>query len=420
MPTSKIFWSPGASMRKVIDAQMDTAATQVFHQQLKAPRTMRSLMSSMLEAVVICVLVVASAGAQNESQQKPQMAEDVFKNVQLLRGITVNEFLETMGFFSASLNMNCVDCHAEEAGGDWARYADDTEKKQTTRKMILMMRGINQSYFGGKRIVTCYSCHRNGNSPVGTPNLAEVYGTPPLPDPVEIQQGSNTPSADQLLDKYLQARGGAQRLSAFTSFLGKGTYEGYGEGEKSQMDIFVKAPNQLTTVVHRITGDSVTSFDGRSGWIASPAANSPVTMIEMTGGDLDAAKVDANLFFPAQIKQALSKWRVGFATTIDDKDVQLVEGTTTRGVPVKLYFDPDSGLLVRQVRYIDTPMGFNPTQIDYADYRDVSGVKIPFRWTVTWLDGRSTYELTELRPNAPIDAAKFAKPPQSQLKPASR
>jgi outer membrane lipoprotein-sorting protein len=370
--------------------------------------------------LLVCFLGVTSVKAQSEPQQKPQMAEDVFKNVQLLRGISVNEFLETMGFFSASLNMNCVDCHAEEAGGDWARYADDTEKKQTTRKMILMMRGINQSYFGGKRIVTCYSCHRNGNSPISTPNLAEVYGTPPLPDPVEIQQGSNTPSADQLLDKYLQALGGPQRLSGFTSFVGKGTYQGYGEGEKNGMDIFAKAPDQLTTVVHRITGDSVTSFDGRSGWIASPAANSPVTMIQMTGGDLDAAKVDANLFFPAQMKQALSKWRAGFPTTIDDRDVQLVEGTTAGGVPVKLYFDPDSALLLRQVRYIDTPMGFNPTQIDYADYRDVSGVKVPFRWTVTWLDGRSTYELTELRPNVPIEAAKFAKPVQPQLKPASR
>jgi len=346
------------------------------------------------------------------------MAEDVFKNVQLLRGISVDEFLETMGFFSASLNMNCVDCHAEQAAGDFARYADDTEKKQTTRKMILMMRGINQSYFGGKRIVTCYSCHRNGNSPIATPNLAEVYGTPPPLDPVEIQQAPNAPSADQLLDKYLQAVGGAQRLAGFTTFVGKGSYQGYGEGEKSPIDIFAKAPDQLSTIVHRVTGDSITSFDGRSGWIVSPPASSPVTMIAMAGGSLDAAKMDAMLFFPAQIKQSLTKWRVGFPTTIDDLDVQVIEGTTARGLPVKLYFDPESGLLVRQVRYIDTPMGFNPTQIDYADYRDVSGLKVPFRWTVTWLDGRSTYELSELRPNVPIEPVKFAKPAPPQPKPS--
>ena len=385
---------------------------------LRVRRTIAGLMGTAMVTVLLSLLGITLAQAQGEPQQKPQMAEDVFKNVQLLRGIPVNEFLETMGFFSASLNMNCVDCHAEEAGGDWARYADDTEKKQITRKMILMMRGINQAYFGGKRVVTCYSCHRNGDSPIATPNLAEVYGTPPPLDPVEIQQVPNAPSADQLLDKYLQALGGAQRLAGFTSFIGKGTYEGYGEGEKSPIDIFAKAPDQLSTIIHRVTGDSITSFDGRSGWIVSPAASSPVTMIAMTGGDLDAAKVDANLFFPAQIKQALSKWRVGFPTTIDDRDVQVVEGTTARDVPVKLYFDPESGLLVRQVRYIDTPMGLNPTQIDYADYREVSGIKLPFRWTVTWLDGRSTYELNELRPNVPIEAAKFAQPAPPQSKPA--
>ena len=369
--------------------------------------------------VLVSLLLATFAQAQREPpQQKQQMAEDVFKNVQLLRGIPVNEFLETMGFFSASLNMNCVDCHAEEAGGDWARYADDTEKKQITRKMILMMRGINQAYFGGKRVVTCYSCHRNNNSPMATPNLAEVYGTPPPPDPVEIQQVPNAPSADQLLDKYLQALGGPQRLAGFTSFVGKGTYQGYGEGESSPTDFFAKAPDQLSTIVHRVTGDSITTFDGRSGWIVSPAANSPVTLIAMTGGDLDAAKVDANLLFPAQIKQALSNWRVGFPTTIDDRDVQVVEGTTARGVPVKLYFDPESGLLVRQVRYIDTPVGLNPTQIDYADYREVSGIKVPFRWTVTWLDGRSTYQWNELRPNVPIEPAKFAQPAAPRSKPA--
>jgi photosynthetic reaction center cytochrome c subunit len=366
--------------------------------------------------VLVCLLAIAAAQAQGESQEKPQMAEEVFKNVQLLRGIPVNEFMETMGFFSASLNMNCVDCHVEEAGADWARYADDTEKKQITRKMILMVRGINSSYFGSKRVVTCYSCHRNGNIPVDTPNLAEVYGTPPPPDPVEIQQVPNAPSADQLLDKYLQARGGAQRLAGFTSFVGKGTYQGYGEGEKRPIEISVKAPDQLTTVIHRETGDSITTFDGLAGWIASPAANSPVTMIAMTGGDLDAAKVDANLFFPAQVKQALSNWRVGFPTTIDDRDMQVVEGTTAKGVRIKFYFDPESGLLVRQVRYIDTPMGLNPTQVDYADYREVSGIKVPFRWTVTWLDGRSTYELNELRPNVPIEAGKFNKPAPPQPK----
>ena len=78
--------------------------------------------------------------------------------------------------------------------------------------------------------------------------------------------------------------------------------------------------------------------------------------------------------------------------------------------PVRLYFDKESGLLVRLIRYTDSPVGLNPTQIDYADYREVAGVKMPFRWTVTWLDGRSIIELTDVQPNASVDAAKFARP----------
>ena len=104
--------------------------------------------STSLLILLACCLGTTWAKAQSEPQQHPQTAEDVFKNVQLLRGIPVSQFLETMGFFSASLNMNCVDCHAEEAGGDWARYADDTEKKQTTRKMIRMVNDLNKANFG--------------------------------------------------------------------------------------------------------------------------------------------------------------------------------------------------------------------------------------------------------------------------------
>ena len=123
-------------------------------------------------------------------------------------------------------------------------------------------------------------------------------------------------------------------------------------------------------------------------------------MLALTGGDLDGAKLDAALAFPARIKQALTRWRVGFPAIIDDRPVQLVQGTSGDGrYPVNLYFDNQSGLLVRQVRYSDSPVGLNPTQVDYADYREVAGVKMPFRWTMSWLDGRSTTELAGVQPS---------------------
>ena len=123
--------------------------------------------------------------------------------------------------------------------------------------------------------------------------------------------------------------------------------------------------------------------------------------------------LDAALSFPARIKQAFTRWRVGEPVDIEDREVQVLQGTTAAGNIATLYFDSKSGLLVRMIRYARSPVGRLPTQIDYSDYRDIAGVKMPFRWTVLWLDGRETVGLTEVRPNVPIDNAKFAKPAPS-------
>jgi hypothetical protein len=168
------------------------------------------------------------------------------------------------------------------------------------------------------------------------------------------------------------------------------------------------APNQRAAIVRSSSGDSATVFDGRSGWIAAPFR--PVPVLALAGGDLDGARLDAELLFPVRIRQTLGRWRVGQRIAIDDREVEVVQGTSAGGITATLYFDAETGLLRRQVRYVESPVGRLPTHVDYADYREVAGVKMPFRWTVTWLDGRDTIELTEVRPNVTVDAARFAKP----------
>src|ERR1700680_2071327 len=106
-------------------------------------------------ALAVTYLGVVSASGQTAPQEKPQMADDIFKNVQVLRGLTVDEFMGTMGFIAASLSMNCIDCHSTEASSDVTKYAVDTPTKQTARKMILMVKSINTGNFGGKQTVTC-------------------------------------------------------------------------------------------------------------------------------------------------------------------------------------------------------------------------------------------------------------------------
>ena len=373
---------------------------------------MRAMISVGLGTAAIAgVLTVAVAGGQATQGPQAPMAEDVFKNVQILKGIPVDRFMGTMGFFSASLGLNCTDCHVEESGGDWARYADDTALKRMARRMMLMVNGINQMNFGGRQVVTCNTCHRGTNRPNVMPSLALLYSSPPPVEPGDLfRQADGQPPADQILDQYLQALGGPGRLAALASFVASGTYMGYDDPEKSPLEIFANAQSQRTTIVHGQGGDTTTTLDGRNGWIAGPLSERPVPLLALTGQELDGVKLEAEIFFPARIKQALTNWRVGFPTEIDDHEVQVVQGTTAGGGTATLCFDDKTALLVRMVRFVESPVGRIVTQVDYSDYRDVAGVKVPFRWTVTWLNGRSHYELSTVQPNVRIDAAKFATP----------
>ena len=372
----------------------------------------RRAVSCAMGMAALCLL--GSAGARGQGA-KPQMAEDAFKNIQVLRGIPVNEFMGTMGFFSAALGMNCTDCHVTESAGDWNRYADDTPLKNTARRMVLMENLINRSDFGNDRMVTCYTCHRGVQHPEVTPSLLEQYSTPPPSDPDRVDVLPNTPAdtsaaAEQILDKYLQAIGGAAQLAKITSLTAKGTYSGFDtDFQKVPTEISAKAPNQRSVTNHLTGGDNTTAFDGNEAWLAG--ADRPVPLITYTVGDLDGARLDAQLCFPASIKQDLTKWSAGFpGVTLEDHTVQVVEGTAPGGTRVKLYFDKQTGLLVRQTRFIDTAVGYIPIHVDYSDYRAVSGVKMPYKWTSTWTDGQSTTELSEIRANVAVAESKFTKP----------
>src|ERR1700687_6481493 len=93
--------------------------------------------------VLLCFLCLFVARV-NLFAQKPQLAEEVFKNIQVLKGIPVDEFMSTMGIFSAALGMSCENCHAAD-DRDWANYAgDNTPKKRTARGMVMMMAAINK------------------------------------------------------------------------------------------------------------------------------------------------------------------------------------------------------------------------------------------------------------------------------------
>jgi len=383
------------------------------------------------------VALVSVALSKLAAQPKPQTSDEVFKNIQVLKGIPVDDFMGTMGIMSAAVGYDCSECHTN-AGTELVNWAADNQKKVVARKMVLMVTAINRDNFSGRQVVTCWSCHHGRDRPATTPAMEVVYGpgSTEMDDVLAAMPGQGTP--DEILDKYIQAIGGAQRLATLKSYVAKGTSIGFGGfGGGGQVQVFSKFPDQHTVLIQFDAatgrGDSVRTYNGHAGFIKTPLA--VLTDYELTGGELDGARLDAQLAFPGQIKQVLTNLRVSLPTTISDlpgpssqtsKDagatstqdrvVNVIQGTGPRGTLATLYFDKESGLLVRMVRYGKSPIGRVPTQIDYSDYRDVAGIKMPFHMTFAWLDGRDAIQLSEVQTNVPIDASKFERQPATKAR----
>jgi hypothetical protein len=78
----------------------------------------------------------------------------------------------------------------------------------------------------------------------------------------------------------------------------------------------------------------------------------------------------------------------------------------------KFYFDAQTGLLLRAITYMNTALGPIPSQVDFEDYRDVEGVKLPFTVRQSSVDARndSTRKFTEIKANIPLNDAQFNPP----------
>ncbi len=352
------------------------------------------------------------------SPAAPKKAEEQFKNIQVLKGVPADQIFPTMQFISASLGVECDFCHVQNAFDK-----DDKKPKQIARKMMEMMFAINKDNFEGHREVTCNSCHRGSPHPAAIPTVMSEPAAPPAsgaPHGTEDHAAAETkpnasPTADQLLDKYVQAAGGAAAIDKITSRVMTGKID-FG-GRSLPIDIYAKDSRKRSSFVHMADGDNVTVFNGQDGWLTAPGR--PVH--DMLGNEVDGAAIDADLHLATHFKQMFSGMEVKGTERIGDHDTYVLIGKRDAKPPIQLYFDQQSGLLVRLVRFGDTALGLLPTQVDYADYREANGVKVPYRWTLARPAGVFTIQISELRQNVPVDDAKFAKPPSGEpAKPGSK
>lgn len=374
--------------------------------------------------LVFCGLALAmglaflGAKAQSASQapaDKPKLAEEQFKNIQVLKGVPADLIFPSMQFITASLGVECDYCHVRgDHGMEFDK--DDKKPKVTARKMMKMMFAINKDNFEGHREVTCYSCHRGAADPVGTPTISDEETKPEMEHGTKPGEAKPTmPPADQLLDKYLSAIGGDAELQKVTSRVEKGNITA--NGHQLPIEIYEKAPAKRLSVMHMPNGESITAFDGTQGWLSN---NGHPHL--MSAAENAAARIDADLHFASDVKTQYQKFTVLPGEKIDGHDTYLVVGRTEGQPPLRLYFDQQSGLLLRLVRYAETALGRNPTQIDYADYRDQDGLKIPFSWTLARPGNRFTIQVDQVQQNVPVDDSKFAAPampPPTGDKPAA-
>lgn len=359
------------------------------------------------------------AAAQTSQASGPENSKTTagvfLKNVttSTLKGLTPSDFLGAMGVMTAALGYDCANCHPG-AGTDKMDWVTDSNPlKRTARKMVEMVATINRQNFGGAQVVTCWTCHHGLDLPTTSIALDKLYGEPNDEKRDVVVPLPGEPPAGQILSQYIEALGGAGKLAGLKSYIVTGHSEGYeGLGGTAAFQIFAQAPDQRSMWIHfpdhPDRGISAWTYDGKTGWISAPRGY--LGEYELTGNDLAGARLDSLLAFPAQIQTSLSNWRVGPEDTVQGHDVYVVQGSAPGGLLGTLYFDQKSHLLIRYVRQTPSPVGRITIQQDYDDYRDVNGIKFPFKYSFLWLDGRFTANISDVQLNVPVDGAKFAKP----------
>ena len=372
--------------------------------------------SSVARIIIVVLFLVAlslpfTIASSSQAQDKP--VETVRKNIQVLKGMPDSQLFPVMNLMSTALGVRCNFCHIAENG----KYQlDDKPAKATARQMIQMTMAINKTNFNGETEVTCNTCHRGSTRPVGTPAIAVFENTTPAPEPAAAKPAETRPSVDDVFNKYLQAIGGKAAVEKVQTRVSEASLQRSSlvnpGGKPSTIQIYQKAPNKMMLLLTGPDG-SVTyqGFNGTAGWIKSPTEQR-----ELTAAELAQVKLQVDLYKEVTLKNYYSGLRVGNKQKVNDRDAYVLAGmNTSTNKRERLFFDAESGLLVRRVVLNQTVRGLDPVQTDFSDYREVDGVKLPFIIRTSSLDNNHNGQIrtfSQIKQNVPVDDAKFEPPPK--------
>lgn len=375
----------------------------------------RSLVLLTAVLFVACVSLVSSAAAGFTAQGPQQTTvapaektvEQVQKNIQVLNGLPVSQLVPVMNYMGSSLGVKCTFCHVNK-DGKWDFVSDEKPEKGTAREMIKMVVALNKANFKGNPAVGCFTCHRGSEHPARMPDLPIAETTPfAETQPATPVVKATPPTADQILAKYSEALGGTAAIDKLKTRTMKGTmlasngatwgYEAYQSGDK----VYLVLTTPKMGVIQR-------GFDGAAGWELSQQG-----LHDLHNQQLFNLRRYVDFFKDLKLQGQFTRISYGGKDKIDGKDVYVLRGVGVDGKGERLFFDAQTGLLLRRITSTPTMIGLIPEQVDFSDYRDVGGLKLPFVLKVTAIDSffNTTRSLTEIKLNVPVDETKFNKPP---------
>jgi len=228
--------------------------------------------------------------------------------------------------------------------------------------------------------------------------------TPPAAPPAAT---AAMPTADQILDRYVAAEGGSGTLKRLLSRVMTGTINVPSMSWSGTVEIREKAPNRSLAVI-LINGASYRQgFDGEAGWTDEPKYG----LRDQTGAELAETRRDSDFYHTLDLHKLFSRITLKGKDKINDRDVYILEAAPPDGdPPEEMYFDVQSGLLVRTISQRHGPEGPSEYQQDYEDYREVDGVKLPFTIRQTNEGTLVIITVAEYHHNVPLDDSEFVKP----------
>jgi hypothetical protein len=236
------------------------------------------------------------------------------------------------------------------------------------------------------------------------PNSQQAQNSPET----GAKPSNNPPTVEQIISRYIQATGGEAAYRKLTSRVTKATFILPDmQNLTGTAEIYEKAPNKSLVVLNFPgLGVSREGYDGMVGWSQEPQAEVRV----MTGTELASTKVDADFYKEIRLVELFPNLSFKGTEKVGSKTTYKLEGVSKDGYSEAMYFDVESGLLVRTDSVEESPEGKTVLEIYYDDYREVDGIRMPFTARHRSPELSILFRITEVRHNVPIEDAKFDKP----------